>query len=151
MKVAFLTCRRGAAAVEAALVLPILLCTGLAAGDAAYLLSESHRMKAGLAAGARYMSKARDPVAMEAAAVNVAVTGRRDGSGTPRVKGWRTQDVTVSYRMVANTTGAYTGPEQLRIVRLQSQRAYQGFGLLRLVGLGAIQVQAAHEERWTGS
>ena len=108
-------------------------------------------MKAGLASGARYLAKARDPVAAQAAAVNIAVTGRRDGSGTPRVKGWRTQDVTVSYRLVPNTTGAYTGADELRIIRMQTQRSYEGLGLLQLVGVGSFQVSATHEERWTGS
>lgn len=147
----FAQCRRGAAAVEAALVLPILVTIGMGTADAGYLFSEEHRMKAGLAAGARYLAKARDPVAAQAWAVNIAVTGRRDGTGAPRVSGWKTSEVTVSYRMVPNTTGAYTGGDELRIIRMETQRSYQGLGLLQLVGVGAFQVSAAHEERWTGS
>ena len=146
----FLACRRGAAAVEAALVIPLLLSLGLAAADAGWLFSETHRTKAGLAAGARYLAKARDPSTIEADAINVAVTGRRTG-GTARVKGWETSHVTVSYRTVDNTTHSYTGAETIRIIRMHSQRPYRGFGLLRLVNVDALDVEALHEERWTGS
>ena len=146
----FLACRRGAAAVEAALAMPLLFALGFAAADAGYLFSETHRMKAGLAAGARYLAKARDPSAREADAKNIAVTGRRSG-GTAKVDGWTAADVTVTWRTIDNTTHAYTGADQIRIVRLESRRAYQGFGLLSLMGVGAFDVSAAHEERWTGS
>ncbi|HEX8570067.1 MAG TPA: TadE/TadG family type IV pilus assembly protein [Caulobacteraceae bacterium] len=146
----FLACRRGAAAVEAALVLPLLISVGLAAADAGWLFSETHRTKAGLAAGARYLAKARVPTAVEADAENIAVTGRRTG-GTARVKGWTVAHVTVSYRTIDNSTQAYTGPATIRIVRLRSVRPYQGFGLLSLMGVGALNVAAVHEERWTGS
>jgi Flp pilus assembly protein TadG len=148
---AFARCRRGAAAVEAGLVLPLLITLGLAAADAGYMFSETHRMKAGLATGARYLAKAPDPVAVQGAAANLAVTGRRTGQGYSRVPGWTPAQVQVSYRMVSNTSGAFTGPNQLRIIRLESTRPYTGFGLLALVGLGTIQVHAFHEERWTGS
>ena len=146
----FLACRRGAAAVEAALVLPLLLSLGLAAADAGWLFSETHRTKAGLAAGARYLAKARDPALVQADAINLAVTGRRTG-GTARVKGWETSHVTVSYRMVDNATQSYTGADSIRIVRMHSQRPYKGFGLLKLVKVGELDVEALHEERWTGS
>ena len=148
---AFSACRRGAAAVEAALCMPLLITLGLGAADAGYLFSETHRMKAGLASAARYLAKAPDPVALEGAAANVAVTGSRTGAGAPRVPGWTAAQVDVSYRMVANGDGDLTGPDQLRIIRVESTRPYAGFGLLALVGLNSLEVSAAHEERWTGS
>ena len=147
---AFLACRRGAAAVEAALTMPLLLSLGFAAADAGYLFSETHRTKAGLAAGARYLAKARQPDLVQADAINIAVTGRRSG-GTASVAGWTTAHVTVSYRTIDNAAHTYTGPATVRIIRLHSQRPYQGFGLLRLMGVGALDVEALHEERWTGS
>ena len=146
----FAACRRGAASVEAALTVPLLISLGLAAADAGYLFSETHRTKAALAASARYLAKARQPQLVEADAKNIAVTGRRSG-GTPRIKGWTVDHVTVSYRTVDNSTQAYTGPAAIRIVRLRSVRPYQGFGLLSLMGVGALNVAAVHEERWTGS
>jgi Flp pilus assembly protein TadG len=147
----FAACRRGAAAVEAGLVMPLLITLGLAAADAGYMFSETHRMKAGLATAARYLAKAPNPQAVEAAAANLAVTGRRTGEGQSRVAGWTPSQVQVSYRMVSNTSRAFTGADQLRIIRLQSTRPYTGFGLLSLVGLGSVEVSASHEERWTGS
>ena len=148
---AFTACRGGAAAVEAALCMPLLITLGLAAADAGNLFSETHRMKAGLASAARYLAKAPDPVALETAAANVAVTGSRTGAGAARVPGWTVAQVDVSYRMIANGDGDFTGADQIRIIRVESTRPYAGFGLLALVGVGSLEVSAAHEERWTGS
>lgn len=146
----FLGCPRGAASVEAALVIPMLLGLGLVAADAGFLFSEIHRTKAGLAAGARYLAKARQPTLVQTDAINLAVTGRRTG-GTARVHGWETADVTVTYRTVDNASHTYTGPATIQIIRFESDRTYEGFGLLSLGGIAQIDVTAAHEERWTGS
>ena len=146
----FLSCRRGAATVEAAIAVPLLISLGLAAADAGYLFSETHRTKAALAGATRYLAKARQPELVETDAKNLAVSGRRTG-GTARIPGWTTAHVTVSYRQVDNTNHTYTGPETIRIVRMYSERPYEGFGLLSLMGVGALDVVAVHEERWTGS
>lgn len=140
---------RGAAAIEAALVTPFLLVVTLGAADAGNLLLERHRMKAGLATGARLIAHSANPTAVEAAARNAAVTGRTSG-GTAVVPGWTTAQVAVSYRWVANSSGQYTGPSSLRIVRLETTRPYAGFGLLRLAGLNSVSTTTFHEERWTG-
>ena len=143
----FTRCARGSATVEAALVVPFLLTIGLGAGEVAGVVNETHRMKAGLASGARLLARAQDPTAVEAEARNLAVTGVRTG-GTARVAGWTPAQVAVSYRMVSNAAGTYTGGASIRIVRLTSTKPYHGLGLLRLAKAG--QVSAAHEERWTG-
>lgn len=145
----FATDRRGVAAVEAALLMPVLFAVGFACADAGNLLLERHRMKVGLALGARMIARAADPAGMEATAKNVAVTGEVAG-GTARVKGWTTAQVSVSYRLVANGSGQYVGPATLRIVRIASSKPYTGLGLLHMVGQEGLTIQAAHEERWTG-
>lgn len=141
--------RRGVAAVEAALLAPLMFAVGFACADAGNMLLERHRMKVGLALGARMIARAPDPAAMEAVARNVAVTGQTSG-GTARVKGWTTAQVSVSYRFIANGSGQYVGPATLRIVRLTTAKPYTGLGLLRLVGQEGLSLQATHEERWIG-
>lgn len=142
------TDRSGSAVLEAALVAPMLISLGFGCADAGNLLIERHRIKTGLSAGARLLARAPDPPAMEAAARNLAVTGSIAG-GSPKVRGWTADEVQVSYRLVANS-GAYAGGSQVRVIRLQTQHDYSGFGLLSLVGLDDLTVAAAHEERWTG-
>ncbi len=141
--------RRGVAAVEAALLAPVMFAVGFACADAGNMLLERHRIKVGLALGARMVARAPDPTAMEATAKNVAVTGQTSG-GTARVDGWTTGQVSVSYRFIANGSGQYVGPATLRIVRVTTTKPYTGLGLLRMVGQEGLTIQAAHEERWTG-
>jgi Flp pilus assembly protein TadG len=147
----FARCARGSAALETAFALPFVLALGFGAADAGWLLSEMHRMKAGLATGAHLLARSRDPAVSETKARNVAVTGRTSG-GTARVKGWTAANVVISYRMTANTSGAYAGDDEVRVIRLESDIPYTGFGLLRMAGVtGSVRLRAAHEERWTGS
>jgi Flp pilus assembly protein TadG len=146
---AFARCRRGSAAIETAFALPVLLILGFAAADAGWLLSETHRMKSGLAAGAHYLASSRDVAGSEEKARNFAVSGQTTTGGTARVRGWTPAQVSITYRLLDNTDGAYTGG-QVRVVRLESARPYEGFGLLRMAGVGPVDIHAAHEERWTG-
>ena len=150
MNARFARCRKGSAAIETAFTLPIVLTLGFAAADAGWLLSQTHRMKSGLAAGAHLLARSRDFAAAEDGAKRLAVTGQIAPGGTARVKGWTPADVDVSYRLVANAGGAYSGGAQVRVVRLESDLAYDGFGLLRMAGVNAVTMRAEHEERWTG-
>lgn len=148
----FALCRRGSAALETAFALPFVLALGFGAADAGWMLSQKHRMKSGLAAGAHLLARTRDVATAESKARNLAVSGRTATGGTAVVKGWTPADVTVSYRMVDNEDGDYAGADEVRVIRLESDIPYTGFGLLRLAGLSdTLRVRATHEERWTGS
>jgi Flp pilus assembly protein TadG len=141
--------QRGVAAIEAALLAPIFLALGFGCADIGGMLLERHRIKVGLALGARMLARAPVPSAMESTAKNIAVTGRPSG-GTSRVQGWTANDLVVSYRFVSNSTGTYAGPASIRIVRLETTKDYEGLGLLNLVGVGSASIHEWHEERWTG-
>ena len=149
MKMRFLADQRGAAGVEAALVAPVLLAVVMGAGDMGTMLLERHKMKAGLATGARYLAHAPNPTTLETAAKNLAVTGQISG-GTATVPTWATSQVTVSYRMISNSSGQYIGGPSIRVIRLASSRTYTGFGMLKMVGMSSVPLSVAHEERWTG-
>lgn len=145
----FLADQRGVAAVEAALLTPCLLAATVFAADAGKALVDRHQMKAGLMAGARLLARAGDPTQMESQARNLVVTGAPSG-GKARIAGWRADQVTISYRMIANASDAYAGGGSVRVIRLQSAMPYTGFGLVRFIGLQSLTLGAAHEERWTG-
>lgn len=139
----------GAAAVEAALLMPFLLAATVTAADVGKALLDRHLMKTGLAAGARLLARASDPTTIETQARNLAVMGRPSG-GKSRIAGWSPAQVSITYRLVANGTGAYLGGPTVRVVRVESSIPYTGFGLVNLIGGGALSVTAVHEERWTG-
>jgi Flp pilus assembly protein TadG len=144
----FARCSSGAAAVEAALVMPILILLGLCSADAGAMMLDAHKMKSGVATSARMLARARTPATVETEARNLAVTGQRTG-GTARVRGWTTGGVTVSYRNEANG-GLYNGSGPVRIVRVEGILNYTGFSLLRMAGVTSPVVRVAQEERWIG-
>ena len=149
--------QRGVAALEAALVAPVLLLAGLAVIDAAYLMLTVHKVESGLTAGAAYLARSRDPDAYVALARNVAVTGDPAGTATPIAKGWAPGDVTVSIDTVGNTGGSsgkdtiLRGGDTIYVIHMSTTYQYQGLGLLRLVGLGELQLSGFHEERAFGA
>ncbi|WP_084419692.1 TadE/TadG family type IV pilus assembly protein [Henriciella litoralis] len=148
---------RGIAAVEAALVAPVLLFAGLAVIDGAYLMLTIHKIESGLSAGAAYLSRSPAPASVESFGRNVAVKGNPAGTGDPIVKDWSTDDVTVTIQSVANTGGEDGGDTVLRggdaiyVVRMQTRYEYDGLGLLKLVGLGDLELSGFHEERAFGA
>jgi len=149
MMLAFLRAERGGAAVEAALVMPFLMALGLGGADAGGLFLESHKIKAGVASAARLVANAQVPENVEAQARNLAVTGQRTG-GTPRVRGWTTAGVTISYRQVSNSGSLYNGPSNVRIVRVEGVHTSAGFEFLQMFGMPSFTLRAVQEERWLG-
>ncbi|HKH33930.1 MAG TPA: hypothetical protein VKA80_07165, partial [Beijerinckiaceae bacterium] len=69
---------------------------------------------------------------------------------------WKPEHVQIAYRTTANprdaTTGLrnYRGGDTLTTIRVSTTAPYQGMGLLSAIGLGTIQISAAHEERYVG-
>ena len=134
--------QRGVAAVEAALVLPVLILLALGAADASWMLAQSHRVEQGLAAGGGYLAKTDDPSAHVTRARNLAVTGQFTG-GNARVSGWSANDVSVSFRSVA---GDYRTGSSGRVVVLETTVPYRGFGILNSIR-SDWSITATHEER----
>ena len=144
------TCRRGLASMEAALIAPVLFLLGLGAADAGYLMLTTHRIESGLAAGAAYLARTDGSAAARAAAANVATRGDPAGLRAARIDGWEEADVTALIRTVDNSEAGLRGGATIRIARLETTHAYGGLGLLRLAGVGQIDIAAAHEERVFG-
>lgn len=147
---------QGLAAIEAALIAPVLLLGGLAIVDGACLMLTVHRIETGLNAGAAFLARAHDPAAIEALGRNLAVTGDPAGMKPASVRGWRAEDVSVTVEPRANTGGedgdetVLRGGDTLHVVRLSTRYRYQGLGLLKLVGLGDLELSGFHEERAFG-
>lgn len=136
----------GAVAVEGAVLFPILAFVGFGIVDLSMMLLQTHQMEQGLVAGASYLARAEQPNQLTAQAKNIALSGRPDGSGTPRVKGWTTGEISLSIRNTPNT-GQYRGGQTVQIAAFSSEHPYQGLGIIKLASGGRITIRTDHEER----
>lgn len=110
-------CRRGSAAVEMALVTPMLLALVFGAADLGnYFLSE-HAVLNGVRDGARYASRryatncvavTNDTGTIATAAKYLVRTNTIDGTGSVRLNGW-TDNATVTVSVTCNTNSTYRG------------------------------------------
>lgn len=114
----FLGDQRGAAAVEMALMLPLLLVLMFACLEGAYYLYIEHQIVKGVRDGARFAARqsfadftcSTVDATVATNTKEVTRTGQISG-GTARVPGWVASDVTVgaSCPSTAITTGIYSG------------------------------------------
>lgn len=139
--------RRGVAAIEAALLLPLLTLAGFGVIDASLLLLQNHKMENGLAAAGNYLSKAPNPNSVEVQAKRLATTGHVKAGGKALIAGWSDAAVTITYRSVSNNAGNYRGGNNVRVVRLTSQTPYQGLGLIKAISGGSLFLKASYENR----
>ena len=105
----FASDRNGAAMLELALVLPVVMLIGFGAIEFGNLIYKDHLLWNGVRDGARYYAglaydstNATQTTNHETDAKNIAVTGVTSG-GTARVTGWTTSQVTIAYSAIANT------------------------------------------------
>jgi hypothetical protein len=57
----------------------------------------------------------------------------------------------ITYKQFANPTGAYRGPDPIRVVQVETNVTYGGVGFLGFLGLGdSLTFSIAHEQRVIG-
>lgn len=137
--------RKGAAAAEMALVMPLLLVLMLGSFELGnYFLSE-HVVQKAVRDAARYAGRlpltsypACSPTsAAQANIQRLARTGTPDAGGAVRLYGWD-DDSTVTVNVVCDTSGTYTGvftgfPNGVPVVKVSAQVPYPPlFGVLGL-------------------
>ncbi|WP_409432905.1 TadE/TadG family type IV pilus assembly protein [Litorimonas sp. RW-G-Af-16] len=146
---------RGAVAVEAVFIVPLLIALGLGAVDSSLLILNNHRMETGLTAAGNYLARTGSPQALETRAKRLAVTGQLDSGHPARITGWSASDVTINYRQIANPQvngqRQYRGSDVVQIIELSSEHTYQGIGVLKSIFGGSIKLKATHQERVVGS
>lgn len=140
--------KQGAAAAEAALILPVFLLLGLGAADFGNLLLQKQRVNTGLITAANYLARAESPDSVEALAKNIAVTGSPTG-GSARVNGWSVSQVQVNYASISNN-GNYRGLQNVRTATFTTELDYEGFGLVTMITRRTVKIRAQHSERLTG-
>ena len=152
----------GAAMLELAVVLPVVMTLGLGGIEFGNLIYKDHLIWNGVRDGARYYAGLPyDPTnttqtnTNESNAKNIAVTGVTSG-GTARVTGWTTAQVTISYSTAANgptscgTAQCYRGGDTITMVTVSTTYPYTSLGFMGFLGLGSINLTASHQERIIG-
>ena len=151
----FLSCTRGAAAAEMALILPLsmlLLFTGLEAGHYFY---QEHQVIKGLRDGARYAARqsfddincrggapSGIPGGIETNIKNLVRTGQLATGGSPRVTGWDANEVTITVTcptIAESQTGLYDATERAPQVNIATTFGYNSL----FNGLGVISDSAS--------
>ncbi|WP_085983146.1 TadE/TadG family type IV pilus assembly protein [Mesorhizobium amorphae] len=152
---------RGTALVEMALIAPLMLILSAGVFEFGNMIHEKLLMEAGLSDGARFAARCNSQLYTSAGlaincadvATNITVFGNAAGTGSARIVGWRKADVTVTIgtachdSVVAGVTQYRSTTAQVCIVRAAGTLAYTGIGMLSLVRIGPMTLNALHEER----
>ncbi len=136
----------GSISVETALVVPILMASGLGAVDVSNYLLQNHKMESGLVSAGRYLAFAQDPQSMSTRAKRLAISGRVDAGAAPVLENWTANDVTITYSSTDNDDDLYRGGSEIITVKITSELPYKGLGLLNAV-TGGSTLSASYEER----
>lgn len=141
----------GAALVEAAIVLPIVVVLVGGVYEFGFFIYQEQLATSGVRDAARYLALTADPtdVSNQADARNLAVAGSI-GGGAPRVAGWSTSDISIAVNAVNNSAGTYSGGATIQLVTVSTRFLDPTLGFLGLLGLKAPTITASHEERVVG-
>ncbi len=153
----------GSAAVEFALVLPLLLLLGLGALELGRLFWDYHIASSSVRDAARYAARISFncttglDAGVQQQVVNLTRTGTFNGQGPPLIAGW-TNDSSVSVTVTCNDNtnatpeilqGPYQGMAQIPSITVAATVPYtlgfSGFG----GGGGVTSFKVSHQEAWT--
>jgi Flp pilus assembly protein TadG len=143
--------------LEGALLLPVLLTLGLGVFEFSWVFYQQQLISTGVRDAARYIARSTKPndLTIQMDAKNLATTGNING-GTPRVNGWRANDVSVSYASVNNAPALngltpYRGGFIIETVTVTTTFTVRSLGFFGLLGLRAPSLTVSHQERVIGS
>ncbi|QND66539.1 pilus assembly protein [Mesorhizobium loti] len=145
----------GGALIEATLVLPFVLFLSAGVFEFSNVLNKRLLLEAGVEDAARYMARCSDSnwdncvTLAKNLAVNGAITG-----GSLRVPNWDVSQVHVDrdfFPAVVGGTQVYlSSTGTVVVVKVSTTLPYSGVGLLGLIGIATINIDASHQERVFG-
>lgn len=145
----------GIAAIEGALLFPLLAALGFGIVDSSMLMMQNHKLTAGLTSAGNYLSKTTNPQAVETKAKQLAVSGKFMSGAKPFIDNLQPSNVLISYRNIANQeingTRDYRGGDNISVVAFTVSVPYEGIGFLKSMTAGNLKVSAKYETRLIGS
>lgn len=157
--------QHGTVLVEMSLVAPLMLLLSAGVFEFGNLIHDKLLMEAGLNDGARFAARCNSQLYTNAGlaaidcadiATNIAVFGNVAGTPPARVPGWQKANATVTIAAPATCHNAVdvngvllylSTTSQVCIVTASGTYAYSGIGMLSLLGIGPITLNASHQER----
>ena len=155
--------QRGAVLVEMTIITPLMLVLSAGVFEFGNLIHDKLLMEAGLTDAARYAARCNSQLYTDsglaainctAIAANIAVFGNPAGTGSARVSGWQTSNVTVTTNnscqdtVVGGVTQYRSTTAQVCTVRASGTYPYAGVGMLSFIGIGPITLQCSQDERF---
>jgi hypothetical protein len=145
----------GIAAIEGALLFPMLTVIGFGVVDTSILMMQTHQLRTGLGTAGNYLSRTVNPEVLENRAKQIAISGKFDPNASPYIKDMTPADILITYRDVPNpeTDGLrhYRGGDTVRIVNLSGTTEYKGIGILKIITGGNLSVAGQYETRLIGA
>lgn len=144
----------GAAILELVVVLPFIFTLAAVAIEGGFAMYRYHLVAVGVRDAARYLSGIDYTAANVTRAQNIAVFGNIAGTGTARVPGWTTGNLTIpapgSRTYIDNTSNTYRGADQIYQVTVSATYTYTPIAFGTLLTGGALTFSTSHQERYYG-
>ncbi len=147
--------RRGAAAIEYGLLVPLFMVFLLGAIEFGRVLAQSNAVEKGVRAGVALAVRSDNPItaAQTTSVSNLVRYGNTGGTGSYLVDGWSDAGATV---VVTNPPATYTVPgsgEVLTIVQIIATVPYTPLvpGLFSFAGLSSFNLVVDHEQAYIGN
>lgn len=147
---------RGAALVEVAITVPLVLLLSAGVFEFSNILNTRLLLEAGVEDAARYMARcSSDWDTCMARAQNLAANGAVS-SGSARVDGWLPETVDID-KTSFDATDVSTGTQiylsnksTVDVVEVSTSYSYTDLGFLSYLGFGALTLSVSHQERVIG-
>ena len=146
--------RRGAAAIEFGLLVPLFMLFLLGVVEFGRVLAQSNAVTKGVRAGVALAVRSNDPItaAQETSVINLVKYGNTAGTGSFLVDGWSdTVNSDVDVSVVRNFSGG--GVTGLPVIRVVATVPYTPLapGLFSFAGLSTFNIVVDHEQAFIGN
>ena len=147
--------RRGAAAIEFGLLVPLFMLFLLGTIEFGRVLSQSNAVEKGVRAGVALAVRSDNPIvatsAQETAIKNLVKYGNTTASGSYLVDGWSDAGASVAIDVVRTYSGG--GVTGLDVVRIIATVPYSPLvpGLFTFAGLNSFNLVVDHEQAYIGN
>ncbi|MER8650172.1 TadE/TadG family type IV pilus assembly protein [Mesorhizobium sp. M0586] len=147
----------GAALVEAALTIPLVLLLSAGVFEFSNILNTRLLLEAGVEDAGRYMARcSSDWETCKGLAQNLAANGAV-ANGSARVTGWQPTAVAITKAVSLDAVDVATGTQlylssksTVDVVDVSTSYSYPDLGFLSYLGFGALTLSVSHQERVIG-